>query len=70
MLRVVESDEKKGSAIANGDMKRDEHKEAKDFAEVNLDEYNSAESLEELGLDHLKHALEGNVCAFLCAIRQ
>lgn len=27
--------------------------------EVNLDDYDSAEKLESLGLDHLKHALEG-----------
>uniref|UniRef100_A0A915AQX3 Replication stress response regulator SDE2 n=1 Tax=Parascaris univalens TaxID=6257 RepID=A0A915AQX3_PARUN len=55
---IKESGEKDGGSVANGDMKCDKHKEAKDFAEVNLDDYNNAESLEELGLDHLKHALE------------
>ena len=32
--------------------------EKKDFPAVNLDDYSDAKSLEDLGLDHLKHALE------------
>lgn len=37
--------------------KQSEASGSSDFAEINLDEYRSASSLEKLGLEHLKHAL-------------
>jgi len=57
------TDQPNGSA--NGGMAKREKNAKKppaepvDYPPVNLESFNSAEELEKLGLDHLKHALEG-----------
>lgn len=40
----------------------DVEKSKMEFKDISLDDYESAESLHDLGLDQLKYALKGNIC--------